>query len=323
MQRQSVTIVVPVYNEEDVLQMFYDRATQVIEKAPDYDFELLFVDDGSSDRSKDVVDSLAQRDQRVSYIGLSRNFGKERAILAALDSVNTDAAIIIDADLQDPPELMLEMLEAWSQGYQDVYAQRRSRAGETWMKKMTASLYYRTLQSVTKVKIQKDTGDYRLLDRVCIDALRQFRETERNSKAMFSWIGFRKLGILYDRDPRAAGKTKFNYRKLTNLAVDGLTSFTTAPLRFATFVGIFVSILAFIYLAVIVVRALIFGSDVAGYPSMMATLLFLGGVQLLSLGIIGEYVGRIFNESKQRPPYLIGEVWRGTPAQNSQREDRS
>jgi len=306
-ERPTVTILVPVYNEESVLMLFYEELNRVIAATPECDFEFLFVDDGSRDASLSIVQNLASTDPRVTYLALSRNFGKERALLAGFDHVRTDAVVVIDADLQDPPALIPEMIAHWRAGYQDVYAQRRSRSGETWLKRKTSSLYYRVLQSVTRVEIQADTGDFRLLDRACIDALRRFRESERNTKALFSWIGFRKKAIQYDRDPRAAGASKFNYWKLTNLAIDGLTSFTTTPLRVSGFFGFLVSLVAFVYLLITVINTLLFGSDAAGYPSLMAVVLFLGGVQLMSLGVIGEYVGRIFLETKGRPAYLIGE----------------
>jgi glycosyltransferase involved in cell wall biosynthesis len=308
MPKPVITILVPMYNEEAVLPLLFDELNKVTASMPECDFEYLFVDDGSRDASLSIVKNYAASDKRISYIGLSRNFGKERALLAGFDHVNGDAVVVIDADLQDPPELIREMIRWWQQGYQDVYAQRTSRTGETWLKRTTSTLYYRILQSVTRVEIQADTGDFRLLDRACIEALKQFRETERNTKAMFSWIGFRKKAIQYDRDARAAGSTKFNYWRLLNLAIDGLTSFTTAPLRASAVLGFAVSIFAFIYLLEIVIKGIITGSDVSGYPSTMAAILFLGGVQLLSLGIIGEYVGKVFNETKNRPPYLIGDT---------------
>lgn len=303
----SVTILVPVYNEEAVLERFYAELHRVIAGIPDTDFDFLFVDDGSRDASLSIIKNLATNDPRVGYLSLSRNFGKERALLAGFDHARGDAVVVIDADLQDPPALIPEMIEWWRRGYQDVYAQRRSRQGETWLKRITSNAYYRLLQSVTRVEIQKDTGDFRLLDRVCVDALTRFRESERNMKALFSWAGFKKHAILFDRDPRAAGRTKFNYLRLINLALDGLTSFTTAPLRASAVFGALVSFVAFVYLVVVVIHAALFGTDAAGYPSLMAVILFLGGVQLISLGVIGEYVDRIFNETKQRPVYLLGE----------------
>lgn len=321
-QKPSVTILVPMYNEESVLPMFFEELNRVIAEIPECDFDFLFVDDGSRDASLSIVKNLATGDPRVRYVALSRNFGKERALLAGFDHVTADAVVVIDADLQDPPALIAEMIGYWREGYQDVYAQRRSRSGETWLKRTTSSAYYRMLQRVTRVEIQADTGDFRLLDRVCIEALRRFRESERNTKALFSWIGFRKKAILYDRDARAAGASKFNYWKLTNLAIDGLTSFTTAPLRVSTFFGFAVSFVAFIYLIITVIDVMFFGSEAAGWPSLMAVTLFLGGVQLLALGVIGEYVGRIFQETKGRPVYLVGESNAAPPVLVSD-EDRA
>jgi glycosyltransferase involved in cell wall biosynthesis len=226
--------------------------------------------------------------------------------------VTGDATVLIDADLQDPPELIPEMIKYWEEGYDDVYAKRNSREGETWFKKWSSTAFYRILEKSTHVPIQKDTGDFRLLDRRAVDALKEFRESERYTKGMFSWIGFHKKEVTYDRDPRAAGVTKWNYARLINFAIDGITSFTTAPLRFSTYMGFIVSLIAFLYLVVVIVRTLAFGVDLEGYPSTMAVILFLGGVQLLSLGIIGEYIGRIFNETKRRPLYFIEEYHDGS-----------
>lgn len=312
MPKKSVTILVPVFNEQEVLPTFHTRLSDVLAGLPEYGFEILFVDDGSRDSSLSIVQNLAASDPRISFLSLSRNFGKERAMLAGLDAVETDAVIIIDVDLQDPPELIAEMISQWENGFDDVYAKRRSRSGESWLKRSTSQTYYRLLQSSTRIDIQKNTGDFRLLDKKCVDALRLFRESERYTKGMFSWIGFRKTEILFDRDPRAAGKTKWNYLSLMNLAVDGITSFTTAPLRISTILGTLISLAAFVYLVFILISTLFWGSDLAGYPSMMAVILFLGGVQLLSIGVIGEYVGRIFNETKQRPLYFLQATHRGT-----------
>ena len=228
-------------------------------------------------------------------------------MFAGIENVHTDGLVIIDADLQDPPELIPQMADLWRQGYDDVYARRRSREGESWLKKATSHWYYDLLQKVSGVEIQKDTGDFRLLDRKCIDALKRLDESERNSKALFSWIGFKKIEFLYDRDKRIAGKTKWNYLKLFHLAMDGITSFTTAPLKIATWVGSIISIVAVIYAVVIFIRTIIQGIDVPGYASTMIVVLILGGIQLLSLGIIGEYLGRIFMQTKNRPNYLIQE----------------
>jgi len=307
-----ISILIPAYNEEAVLDKLMTRLGDLANNVKDYSFEFLFVNDGSRDKTLQIIRDYAEKDPRVSYINLSRNFGKEIGMIAGLDHARGDATVIIDADLQDPPELIPEMIRLWEEGYDDVYAKRKSREGETWLKKFTSRMYYKTLQSVTRIPIQEDTGDFRLLDRRVVEALKQFRESQRNTKAMFSWVGFYKKEIMYDRDPRAAGETKWNYIKLVELAIDGITSFTTAPLRISTYAGIAVSLFAFIYLVYLVFRTWIFGVDLAGYASMMAVILFLGGVQLISLGIIGEYVGRIFNETKQRPLYLIEEYHSGT-----------
>ncbi len=311
MKKKLVSILIPAYNEQEVLGMLYERLDKLAGDNDSYKFEFLFVNDGSRDRTLEIIRELADKDERVSYLNLSRNFGKETAMIAGFDFVKGDAMVIIDADLQDPPELIPEMLRFWEEGYDDVYARRRSRAGESRLKKLTSQWYYRILQKSTRIPIQVDTGDFRLFDGRAIDALRAFRESERYTKGMYSWIGFRKKEILYDRDPRAAGETKWNYAKLVNLAIDGITSFTTAPLRISTFVGVFVSLAAAIYILYLVIRPLFGVSTGDGYSSLMAAILFLGGVQLLSLGVIGEYVARIFNETKQRPLYFVEEYHEG------------
>lgn len=304
---KSVTILIPAYNEEPVLPVLYERLAGLADKESDYAFEFLFVNDGSSDSTLKMIKQFATKDSRVSYVNLSRNFGKEVAMIAGIDHVASDALVIIDADLQDPPELIPDMIKLWEEGYDDVYARRSKRLGESWLKRTTSTLYYQVLQRATSIEIQRDTGDFRLLDRRCVEALQQLREHERNTKALFSWIGFNKKELTYIRDRRAAGETKWNYLKLINLAIDGIVSFTTAPLRLSVVLGLIVSVLAFVYIVILIIKTLLYGTDLAGYPSMMAVILFLGGVQLLSLGIIGEYVGRIFNETKQRPLYLVEE----------------
>ena len=304
---KKVSILIPAYNEEEVLYTLYDRLENVINKLNNYEFEVLLINDGSKDNTLNILRELRKRDKRMCYINLSRNYGKETAMIAGLDYVTGDCCIILDADLQDPPELIEEMLKYWEQGYDDVYAKRKSRAGESFMKKFTSSLFYKMLQKSTRIPIQKNTGDFRLLDRRCVDALRKFRESERYTKGMFSWIGFNKKEILFDRDLRVAGSTKWNYWKLIDLAIEGITSFTTKPLRISSFLGVIISFCAFVYIVIIIARTLIMGEAVKGYPSLMAVILFLGGVQLLSLGIIGEYIGRVFNETKRRPLYFVEE----------------
>lgn len=302
---KSITVLIPAYNEEQVLPALFERLTNLADNESKYSFEFLFVNDGSRDRTLEIIKHHAEKDSRVSYVNLSRNFGKEIAMIAGIDHVNSDALVIVDADLQDPPELIPEMITLWEQGYDDVYAKRRSREGETWLKKFTSKQYYALLQSVTRIPIQEDTGDFRLLDRRVVESIKQFRESQRNAKAIFSQVGFHKKEILYDRDPRAAGETKWSYVKLLDLAISGITSFTTAPLRVASILGIVISLVSFFYILVLLIRPLFGEPTGSGYSSLMAVILFLGGVQLLSLGIIGEYIGRIFNETKHRPLYLV------------------
>lgn len=307
---KKISILIPAYNEQEVLEHLYQRLGKLANDNKSYEFEFLFADDGSRDKTLEIIKDYAKDDKRVKYVSLSRNFGKEIGMIAGLDHVTGDATVIIDADLQDPPELIPKMIKFWEEGYDDVYAKRSSREGETWIKMLTANGYYWVLNKMTTgqlIKIPRNTGDFRLLDKRCVEALKQLRESERYTKGMFSWIGFNKKEITYDRDPRAAGEVKQNYRKLINLAIDGITSFSTTPLRISSFFGVIISAIAFIYLVVVIFKAAFFGDAVAGYPSLMAVVLFLGGVQLLSLGVIGEYIGRIFKEVKQRPLYYIEE----------------
>lgn len=306
-EKRTLTILIPCYNEQESLPLLFERMDKLVAASGTLNYTILFVDDGSKDSTRSLIKGYAKTHSYVEYIFLSRNFGKEKAIFAGIENVHTDGLVIIDADLQDPPELIPQMAELWRKGYDDVYARRRSRAGESWLKKATSRWYYDLLQKISGVAIQKDTGDFRLLDRKCIDALKELNESERNSKALFSWIGFQKIEFLYNRDKRVAGKSKWNYFKLFHLAMDGITSFTTMPLKIATWIGSIVSIVAVIYALIILVRTLIYGIDVPGYASTMVVVLILGGVQLLSLGIIGEYLGRIFMQTKERPNYLIQE----------------
>ena len=232
---KKISIIIPAYNEEESLPLLYDRLNKVISNLESYEFEMLFINDGSKDNTLKIIKELREKDARVSYVDFSRNFGKEVAMIAGLDYAKGDCVIFIDADLQDPPELIPELIKYWEEGYDDVYARRKSRKGETFLKKFTSKMYYKVLQSLTRVEIQKDTGDFRLLDRRCVNALKQLRETQRCSKSMFSWIGYNKKEVLFDRDPRIAGTTKWNYKKLMDLAIDGITSFTTSPLRISTY----------------------------------------------------------------------------------------
>lgn len=304
---KKLTILIPAYNEEEVLEKLYARLNQVLADLPLYHFEMLFINDGSKDRTLEIIKTLQTKDSRVSYVDLSRNYGKEIAMIAGLDYAAGNAVIIIDADLQDPPELIPKMIQYWESGYDDVYAKRRSRLGETWLKKYSAGTFYKMLQKLSRIPIQENTGDFRLLDKRCVEALKQLRETQRYTKGMFSWIGYNKKEILFDRDPRAAGQTKWNYMSLMDLAIEGITCFSTMPLRFSSALGALISLFAFIYMILIIIKTIVYGESVQGYPSLMVIILFLGGIQLLSLGIIGEYIGRIFNETKRRPLYFVAE----------------
>ena len=304
---KKITILVPAYNEEEALPLLYERVSKIMNDMKDYEFELLFVNDGSKDNTLNEIKKLREQDKRVSYVDFSRNFGKEIGMIAGLDYATGDCVIIMDADLQDPPELIPQMVELWEQGYDDVYAQRKSRKGETWLKKFTSKMYYKVLQSQTRVPIQKDTGDFRLLDRRCVNALKKMRETSRCSKSMFSWIGYNKKAILYDRDPRIAGKTKWNYMKLIDLAIDGITAFTTSPLRISTFLSIPTFLALLIYFIYVIVKCCRLHIAIQAFQATILLILFFAGVQIVLIGIMGEYLGRIFNESKQRPLYLVNE----------------
>ena len=304
---EKISVVVPCYNEEKSLPFFYDEMKKVMKKMSNSEFELIFVNDGSKDKTIDAIKEFARNDKRVRFLSFSRNFGKEAAMYAGFKEATGDYVAVMDADLQDPPELMPELVKYWEEGYDDVYAKRRSRKGETWLKKFTSKMYYRVLQSLTKVEIQKDTGDFRLLDRRCVNALKKMRETGRCSKSMFSWIGYNKKEIMYDRDPRIAGKTKWNYKKLVDLAIDGITSFTTSPLRISTFLSIPTFLALFIYFIYVIVKACVTHTAIQAFQAIILLILFFSGVQIILIGIMGEYLGRIFNESKHRPLYLVNE----------------
>jgi len=302
----SIDIIVPVYNEQAVLPQFRDRIMAVMRQC-DVQWRVLFVDDGSADESLKQMQQLQAEDGRFGYLSLSRNFGKESALTAGLDFADADAAIVIDVDLQDPPELIPDMIAAWHEGYEVVYATRKQRQGETWVKKTTANWFYRILNGLSETEIPKDTGDYRLMSKKAYKAVGQLRERNRFMKGLFAWVGFKQKQLYFEREPRAAGETKWNYNKLWRFAIDGITSFSYLPLRFATWIGMTVATFAFIYGLVIIIKTLVLGNQVPGYPSLMVVILFLGGIQLTALGVIGEYLGRMFNETKQRPLYLIND----------------
>lgn len=311
-----LSIVVPAYNEQEVLRAFHERLSSVL--APlTHAAEIIYINDGSSDDTLEVLLSLKENDARVAIVDLSRNFGKEIALTAGLDHAAGDAVVVIDADLQDPPELIPEFIHHYREGYDVVYAQRSAREGESALKKSTAYAFYRLIQRVSKVKIPEDAGDFRLLSRRALDSLKQLREQHRFMKGLFAWIGYPQKAVPYQREARAAGQTKWNYWRLWNFALEGITSFSTAPLKLATYIGLLTALASFIYAGVIIYKTLVYGEPVRGYPSLMVVILFLGGVQLFTIGIIGEYLGRTFNEAKRRPLYIVKDYLpAGTPPKN-------
>ena len=299
----TISVVVPAYNEAACLERFHRRLVGALSAIDSW--EVIYVNDGSADATAGVLEALYQNDERIALVSLSRNFGKETAITAGLDHASGDAVVVIDADLQDPPELIPDLIAAWRGGFDMIYAKRRSRSGETWLKRRTADGFYRLMQRTGDLKLPRDTGDFRLMSRRVVDAVRQLREQHRFMKGLFAWVGYPTTFVLYDRAPRLTGATKWSYWKLWNLALEGITSFTVMPLKLATYVGLAIAALSGVYAAQVIVKTLIIGNPVAGYPSLMTVTLFLGGVQLMFLGVIGEYLGRVFNETKQRPLYLV------------------
>lgn len=301
--------MVPAFNEQESLPLLYKAVCDVMSLEPMtiYDWELLLVNDGSKDSTLEVMKSLREKDERVCYVDLSRNFGKENAMLAGFDFVTGDCCIVMDADLQDPPQIIPEMVEKWESGYDDVYAKRISRGTESWVKKKASLLFYKLINAMSKVEMLQNVGDFRLLDRKCVEALKNLRENERYTKGLFCWIGYRKAEITFDRGDRVAGTTSWNFKSLTKLAVNGLVSFTTAPLHLAIWSGLVVSLLAFMYMIFIFIKTIIFGDPVAGFPTLICVILILGGVQLLCIGIVGEYIARMYMETKGRPVYLARE----------------
>ena len=306
-----ISIVVPAYNEAEGIAEFNRRLWEVRANLA-YRSEVVYVNDGSQDHTLAVLRLLRERDPTISIVNLSRNFGKEIALTAGLDHSCGDAVIVIDADLQDPPELIPTLIERWREDEADVvYAQRRSRAGESWFKRATAYAFYRVINALGGQSLPVDTGDFRLLSRRATDAVKIFREQHRFMKGLFAWIGYRQVSVLYERDRRAVGTTKWNYWKLWKLSLEGITSFSLVPLKLASYGGLLSATIAVVYGCYMITRTILFGNPVAGYPSLLVIVLFLGGVQLLSLGIIGEYLGRVFNETKHRPLYLVDFVLPG------------
>ena len=308
MNQDRLTVVVAAHNEAECLPALHARIVAVLRRLDSIDGRVLYVDDGSRDGTWTVMQRLARSDERVQLLRLSRNFGKEAALTAGLDHVEAGAAMILDADGQDPPELIPQFVALWREGHDDVHGTRIAREGEGWFKRATASLFYRVIGHLSRTPIPADTGDFRLLSPRSLAALRQLRERHRFMKGLFGWVGYNQVAVPYRREPRLAGSSKYGWWKLWNFALEGITGFSTVPLRAATYLGLLTALVAFIAAVWVVVKALLWGDPVAGWPTMMVVILFLGGVQLIALGLIGEYLGRLYEESKQRPLYLI-DTW--------------
>ncbi len=306
MGRELVTVVIPVLNEAANLNGLLDRLRPVL-GGLGVRWEVLFVDDGSSDDTLRVLKALNQRDQRITAISLSRNFGKEIALAAGLKYARGDAAILMDADLQHPPEVLAQFIDRWREGYQVVYGQRMDRAEEGPIRRFFARAYYKIFNALAKTDIPEGAGDFRLLDRCAIDAMNRIGESSRFNKGLFSWIGFRSIAVPYSTAARAAGTSKWSYRRLAHFALDGLTSFSTLPLRVWSLLGLAISLTAFAYALIVLVQTLVLGVDVPGYPSLIISVMFFAGVQLITLGVIGEYLGRVYEEVKARPLFIVAE----------------
>lgn len=304
---KKISILIPCYNEEASLPLLYKELIKLMDFNSNYAWEVLMINDGSKDRTLEIIKNLRKKDNRICYVDLSRNFGKEKAMLAGFDYVTGDCMVIMDADLQHPPYIVNEMIIRWETGYDDVYAKRKSRGKEPWLRKQFSLLFYKILQKTTKIEILPNVGDFRLLDRKCIESLKQLRETERYTKGMYCWIGYKKTAVEFEQQDRQAGQSSWNFLSLLSLAIEGIVSFTTFPLKIATLVGIFTSLCAFIYMIYVIIKAILWGDPVSGFPTLLSVILFLGGIQLLALGVIGEYIGRIFHETKGRPVYIVRE----------------
>lgn len=309
--KKSICVLVPAYNEAPNIPLLIEQLESVINSKHDgvdlsnYDWEYLFVNDGSDDDTQEVLERCREENRRVNILTLSRNFGKESAMLAGMDFIDSDATIIMDADLQDPADIMPEMVRQWEQGYDDVYGRRKSRGRESWLRKRLSLMFYSLLQNSTKIEILQNVGDFRLLDHRVVEAICSLRETQRYTKGLFSWVGYNKKEIEFDREDRAEGKSSFNFKSLFNLAVEGITSFTTSPLRISSIIGFILSFFSLIYIIKVLIKTWIWGEPVSGFPTLICVILLLGGFQLIALGIIGEYIARIFNETKNRPPYIV------------------
>lgn len=303
--KKLISVLIPCYNESESLPLLISKLDNIANEYSQYNWEFLCVNDGSKDNTLDILRELRCKYSRLNYIDLSRNYGKETAMLAGFDYVKGDCMVIMDADLQHPPHVIPQMLEKWQEGYDDIYASRITRGKESWLRKKLSLFYYNILQRTTRLEVLPNVGDFRLLDRSCIEALKKMRENNRYTKGMFCYIGYKKTHVAFETEDRIAGESSMNYKTLFNLAIEGILSYTTVPLRIATIVGCVTSLLAFIYMLVIFIRTILFGDPVQGYPTMIIVILSLGGIQLLALGILGEYLGRVFTETKNRPVYFV------------------
>ncbi|MDJ0687923.1 MAG: glycosyltransferase family 2 protein [Xenococcaceae cyanobacterium MO_188.B32] len=304
----ELSIVVPLYNEEANIDYLIERLLSVLNTL-NTTYEIVCINDGSRDNTLKLLVDYHNRNPAIKVVNLSRNFGKEIALTAGIDYTTGAAIIPIDADLQDPPELIEQLVAKWREGYDVVYATRRSRSGESWLKRFTAKSFYQTIGKMSPVPIPPNTGDFRLLDRQVVEAIKQMPERTRFMKGLFAWVGYKQTSILFDREPRFGGKTTWNYWKLWNFALDGITSFSLFPLKIWSYIGLVVSLISLLYASFLIIRTLIFGVDVPGYASLMVAVLFLGGIQLITLGIIGEYLGRVYEEVKRRPLYFVRESY--------------
>lgn len=304
---KRISIIIPCYNEQDNIRTLYDSIKLIMDQNRSYKWDILLINDGSVDNTLYEIKRIRAVDKRIGYIDLSRNFGKENAMLAGFDNACGDCAIIMDADMQHPPHIIPEMIKLWEEGFDDVYAERKDRGKESFVRRHLSLLYYKILEKTARMDVLPNVGDFRLLDRKCIESIKKLRETQRYTKGLFCWIGFKKGKVTFVQGDRTEGKSSFNYFKLFNLAIEGITSYTTAPLRISTVMGMIVSFLTIVYMLYVFVKTILIGEPVQGFPTIIIIVLFLGGVQLLSLGIIGEYLGRIFYETKNRPVYIIAE----------------
>ena len=306
--QSTISLLVPVYNEVDSIDLFLDAALKVLKKTK-MGFEIIFIDDGSSDDTLSVLLEKKQQHKEIRVISLTRNFGKEAALTAGLDHAEGDAVIPIDVDLQDPPEAILLFLEKWHEGFDVVYGVRNDRQSDTWIKRNTALTFYKLFNRMSNVKIPYNSGDFRLMDRRVVDEIKKLKERNRFMKGLMCWPGFRSTSVSFDRQKRAEGNTSWNYLKLINFGVDGLISFSSIPLRIWIYIGASVSVFAFFYASFIILRVILTGVDIPGYASLLVVTMFFAGVQLITLGVLGEYIGRIYEEVKGRPVYIVDKIW--------------